>query len=80
MKENGFSIPSFVLGVILGPMAESNLRRALETSSDLSLFFTRPISGILLLLAVLSLGYGLYNSRKNRKTDKSGDQPFHTAS
>ncbi|MFD1850952.1 tripartite tricarboxylate transporter permease [Oceanobacillus bengalensis] len=78
MKEYGFSIPSFVLGVILGPMAEENLRRALETSADLSLFVTRPISGVLILLTVLSIAYGLYSSRKTTNS-KSNDDFSKTA-
>jgi len=45
-----------VLGFILGPMAEDNLRRGLViTAGDPSPFFTRPISLILFLLVVLSV-------------------------
>jgi putative tricarboxylic transport membrane protein len=42
-----------ILGFILGPMMEENLRRALLLSrGDPSVFFTRPLSLTLLLLAV----------------------------
>jgi putative tricarboxylic transport membrane protein len=43
-----------LIGMILGPRADTELRRALQISqSDFSVFFTRPISGTLLVLSVL---------------------------
>ena len=43
-----------ILGFILGPMMEENLRRALTVSEgDYSIFVTRPISLTLLIMAVL---------------------------
>jgi TctA family transporter len=45
-----------MLGFILGPMMEENLRRAMLLSrGDWSTFVTRPISAGLLALAVLML-------------------------
>jgi TctA family transporter len=45
-----------LLGFILGPMMEENLRRALLLSrGDAMVFFTRPISLAMLVLAVLAL-------------------------
>jgi putative tricarboxylic transport membrane protein len=45
-----------LLGFILGPMMEENLRRALVLSrGDATVFFTRPISATMLVLAVLAL-------------------------
>lgn len=47
---------SFILGFILGPMLEQNLRKGLTYSDKGFLtFLTRPISGILLFVAVASL-------------------------
>jgi TctA family transporter len=49
-------LPPFILGFILGPMLEEHLRRAMIISSgDPSVFFTRPISGALLAVAVITL-------------------------
>ena len=46
----------FLLGFILGPMMDENLRRALLLShGDFSVFVTRPISATLLVLSVLLL-------------------------
>src|SRR5688500_15929096 len=45
-----------LLGFVLGPLLESNLRRALIISQgDATVFFTRPISASLLFLAVAAL-------------------------
>ncbi|MEO5700471.1 MAG: tripartite tricarboxylate transporter permease [Casimicrobiaceae bacterium] len=58
-----------LLGFVLGPMMEENLRRALLLSrGDLSVFVTRPISLVLLLLAVaLLLLIALPNIKKKRE-------------
>ena len=43
-----------VVGLILGPLAEQQFRRALAISQgDLSVFFTHPISLLLLAIAAL---------------------------
>ena len=45
-----------ILGFILGPMMEENLRRAMLLSrGDPSTFFTRPISLVLLMMAIFLL-------------------------
>jgi putative tricarboxylic transport membrane protein len=51
---NDFPAAPLVLGRILGPMLENNLRRALTGSNgDFSIFLTRPVSAILLAAAAL---------------------------
>lgn len=71
MKNNGFPLPPFILGIILGPMIEQNLRQAITINSDLTVFMTRPISAVLIVLAVLSMAYGIYNNIKSRKNEES---------
>ena len=45
-----------MLGVILGPMMETQFRRALKVSQgDPTVFFTRPLSLTILLLALVAL-------------------------
>lgn len=45
-----------LLGFVLGPMLEENLRRAMiQARGDVSTFVTRPISAVLLVLAVVVL-------------------------
>ena len=54
-----------IIGYILAPLAEANLRRALQASNgSWAVFVTRPISAAFLLIALLSLAYSLWkNSR-----------------
>jgi putative tricarboxylic transport membrane protein len=58
-----------ILGFILGPMMEENLRRALMISQgDPTILFTKPISAGFLVAAVILLGIVLApNVRKKRE-------------
>jgi putative tricarboxylic transport membrane protein len=69
--KHGFELAPFVLGFLLEPIAEINIKRALQTSSDLSLFVTRPISALFLLLALASVLYYFYVGWKRAR------QPSH---
>jgi putative tricarboxylic transport membrane protein len=53
-----------ILGVILGDQIEVNLVRALMTDSDVWLFITRPISGAMLGMSVLSVLFALWQHRR----------------
>jgi len=66
LRRYNFPTPPVILGLILGFLAETNFRRAL-LMDDASIFFTRPISLIMLILAVLSLLYPLLKSTIQRK-------------
>lgn len=58
----------FILGFILGPMLEQNLRKGLTyTSEGFLAFITRPVSGILLLVAVASLFWPAIRARIERR-------------
>jgi len=62
-----FSLSPMILGFILGPMAEQNLRRGLMFSRGSFLpFITRPVSLIFLLTAAGSI---IFTVIKNRKED-----------
>ncbi|MDA0170047.1 tripartite tricarboxylate transporter permease [Solirubrobacter taibaiensis] len=53
MRRFDFPIAPVILGVILGPLMETQARRALTASGDdFSVFFSRPLTVILLLFAV----------------------------
>jgi len=67
LKALDYPLAPLVLGVILGPIAETNLRRALMTDNDWTLFLTRPISLLLLVAAVLSVGWAIWTVLKSRK-------------
>lgn len=57
-KRGGFVPGPFILGLLLGNLLESNMRRALVMSrGSYSIFFTRPITLVILILIFLSLLY-----------------------
>jgi putative tricarboxylic transport membrane protein len=64
-----FALAPIIIGVILGPIAEVNLRRAFMANPDWTLFFTRPISLAFLILAVLSIGFTIWQTRKLKKRE-----------
>jgi putative tricarboxylic transport membrane protein len=56
MRRFDFPVAPCIIGLILGPLAEQNLRRALSISQgDWSVFITHPISLVLLILAGVML-------------------------
>jgi putative tricarboxylic transport membrane protein len=65
---NDFPAAPLVLGRILGPMLENNFRRALTGSNgDYSIFLTRPVSAVLLTVAVLWILVPIVLKRLGRK-------------
>ncbi len=69
LRKFGFSMPAILLGIILGPMAETNLHRSLMLSDGSPLIFvTRPICLIIILLILLSLYSNIKNSRRVAKS------------
>ncbi|NLG09902.1 MAG: tripartite tricarboxylate transporter permease, partial [Deinococcales bacterium] len=56
MRRFGFPVAPAVIGMILGPLAEQQFRRALAISQgDYTVFFTRPLSLTLMVVAALAL-------------------------
>ncbi|HJS78239.1 MAG TPA: tripartite tricarboxylate transporter permease [Burkholderiales bacterium] len=64
MAKLGFPLAPFILGVILGDQIEINLVRSLMTDSNLWLFVTRPISALLLAMAVASIVLSIWQHRR----------------
>jgi len=65
MQKLNFPIAPVVLGIVLGPIAEVSMRQALIMSKgNYAIFFIRPISIVLLILAIICL----YISFKQRKS------------
>ena len=64
LRQQGFPMGPLVLALILGPMAESNLRRALALSEgSLAILVTRPISLLFLVLGALTLLWPLFSKK-----------------
>ncbi|MFC4350438.1 tripartite tricarboxylate transporter permease [Fodinicurvata halophila] len=72
LKKMEYPLAPLVLGVILGPIAETNLRRALMADEDWTLFFTRPVSAGFFVLAVISiLLFVRYRYRQRKKAQEA---------
>ena len=71
--EMGYPIAPLVIGVILGPMADENLRRALMVSQGSFLpIFHRPVSTILFLIIVWTVvgQFQIFRNFKDRLLEK----------
>ena len=74
-KKADIPLGPFILALLLGPIAESNYRRSLALSQgDMSIFFTRPITIVLLVVSLVSLLWGPIREaiQKKRGTNEVG--------
>jgi putative tricarboxylic transport membrane protein len=63
-----YPLPAMILGFILGPLLEENLRRGLTSSQgDFTEFLTRPISGCIIVFTLLFITYSLYKVFRAQK-------------
>lgn len=70
-----FPITPLVLGVILGPLAESSfMTTMISYSNDWTVFFTRPISGPIMLIAILALLYPVFRRMRQRMKQRIASQ------
>jgi putative tricarboxylic transport membrane protein len=68
MRKRGYPGAPMVLGVILGPMAEENLNRALIVSrNDWGVLMKRPISATFLVISVLTIAWSFYSAKKKNQ-------------
>ena len=70
-----FPIAPLVLGVILGPLAETNfMTTMISYGNDWTIFFTRPISGVIMAIALLTLFYPvIQHLRSSRRAHAPAD-------
>jgi putative tricarboxylic transport membrane protein len=82
MKRLDFSAAGLILGLVLGPLAEKSLRQSLTLSrGDWSIFFTRPVAGVLMVLALSALLWPLARKALARRSGLAAsiDEPLPTA-
>jgi putative tricarboxylic transport membrane protein len=84
MRRFGIPLSPAIIGVTLGPLAETQLRRALEPNlGDLSVLVTTPISisiyTILIILATTPAGPIVGQIRRRRGTEPLSRQEPATA-
>ncbi|AYY14184.1 C4-dicarboxylate ABC transporter permease [Actinobacteria bacterium YIM 96077] len=74
LRTIGIGPATVVLGLILGPIAEEGLVQGLQSSVGMDMpwtsFFSRPISIVLILACVLSVGWSLRRARRGPKRDE----------
>ena len=64
----GFPIAPMVLGTILGPLAESSfLRSMIRYENDWTIFFRRPMSCAMLVLAIIAFAFPLLSRTSQRR-------------
>ena len=81
MIKGNFPLTPLVLGFILGPLLETNLRRGLMLSQgDFTPFVTQPIAVVFLLITVFSLGLKFYGNWKKKKIEKLSLSELNSAS
>src|SRR5665648_609589 len=75
MIKYGYPVAPAVLGVVLGPIIETNLRQAIQVSNiGFIEFFTRPISGIVIFLVLVNFLWpilrNVWKGKKKIKQEK----------
>jgi putative tricarboxylic transport membrane protein len=72
MEYYGYSVSPILLALILGPMAEQNLRRSLILSHGNPLtFFKRPISAVLIGVAIFMMISSYYRIKKAMEREEA---------
>src|SRR5258706_9205687 len=68
--KHDFEPAPLLLGMVLGPLMEENLRRALLISrGDATVFFTRPLSAVLMAIAALLLVLALLPTLRKKRDE-----------
>jgi putative tricarboxylic transport membrane protein len=69
MKRYDWSAAPMILGLVLGPIFENSLRQSLTMSHGSStIFVTRPIAAVLLVLAIVAVTVPLWGKLFRVKT------------
>jgi putative tricarboxylic transport membrane protein len=76
LRRLGFPVACFIIGLVLGPIAELSLRQGLILADrDILTLVTRPVTAVLLLLSVLSLAYGIWGQLRRAKPAQESAAP-----
>lgn len=74
MRRWALPIPPLVMGIILGPMAEQYfLTSMVSHGNDLTVFVTRPVSAVVLLLSLVVVAGPLVTRLRTRRPDDAID-------
>ncbi len=79
MKNLKLPSTPLIIGFILGPMFEENLRQALQAShGSWMVFVQRPISCGFLIVAILSTAFFIWQNQKGKKNAQAANEKFDT--
>lgn len=67
MKKYQYPAPPMILGLILGSMAEQNLNRTLMIYEKWTVLFTRPISAVLMVIAIGTVLWSMTGTLRKKK-------------
>lgn len=72
LRGSGYSVAGIVLGLILGTLAESSYIKSMQmVQYQFFDLLARPVTGVLLVLALLTIGFNIYNELRNPKSAQS---------
>jgi putative tricarboxylic transport membrane protein len=79
LRKGNYPATPVILGLVIGPMLEGALRQALTVSQgDISVFFTRPLSLSMLVIALGVVSVPFWRKKAIRKREAiraPGDDP-----
>lgn len=71
MNKIDYPLPPMIMGFVLGPLVELNLRRGMQYSlGKFGDFFTRPIAAVFLISAVLSVFLAVFKGYRDKHKQK----------
>lgn len=74
LRSRGFPLAPLVIGVLIGPIADQSLRRAILTyEGDFATMLARPIGLVLILFLVFMIGQNVWSRRRGRVRIHSAD-------
>jgi putative tricarboxylic transport membrane protein len=77
LAKNDFPLPPLVLALVLGPMLENNMMRALTLSNgDYMIFLQKPVSAVFLILAILWLLIPFITKQLKKRKEKLQSNPI----
>lgn len=67
LRKFAFPVAPVLLGVVLGPLIEQEFRRSMSISAgDVSIFFTRPITLVFIIIIVLTILSAIFKRKKQK--------------
>ena len=76
LRKLGYELAPLIMALVLGPLIENNFRSSLTMSDgSFAIFFQRPISAVVLIIAgllLLSTGFSTYRKTKTKIIEEAG--------